>query len=179
VIAVRRLDVVAAEAAVPVLADILLDVVEGGASVHFMWPLARERAEGFWREVAARVATGEIVLLVGELDGRVVGTVSVHLVAIDNQRHRFEIAKMLVHRSARRRGVAATLMRAAEAAALAAGRTVGVLDTVTGQDAERLYRREGWTVVGVIPDYALTPDGELCSTTIFAKRLAPPVAVVD
>jgi GNAT superfamily N-acetyltransferase len=176
---VRRLDGDAAAAAVPVLAGILLDVVEGGASVHFLWPLTRARAEEFWRAVAAKVTAGETILLVGELDGRVVGTVSVLLVTIDNQRHRFEIAKMLVHRSARRRGVAATLMRAAEAAARDAGRTVGVLDTVTGQDAERLYRREGWTEVGVIADYALTPHGELCSTTIFTKRLGTPVAVVD
>jgi GNAT superfamily N-acetyltransferase len=155
------------------LADVTLDVVEGGASVGFMLPLPRERVLLFWRGCQAGAERGERILLVAEevATGKIVGTVQVILAMPDNQPHRGDIAKMQVHRAARRRGLGAALMRAAEEAALAAGKTVLVLDTVTGSDAERLYAGLGWLRVGVIPDYALWPNGGLCSTTIFYRKL--------
>ena len=125
------------------LADILIDCVEGGASVSFMAPLSREKAQAFWRMVADGVAAGERTLLVAEdrAVDRVVGTVQIVLKQPENQPHRADIAKMLVHRCARRQGIGALLMRAAEDSALASGKTLLVLDTVTGSDAERLYQR--------------------------------------
>jgi GNAT superfamily N-acetyltransferase len=111
------------------------------------------------------------VLLAAFDDGDVVGTVQVNLATPPNQPHRADIAKLLVRRSARRRGVAAQLMEAAEREALAEGKTLLVLDTVTGDAAERLYERLGWTRVGVIPNYALYPDGRPCATTLFYKQL--------
>lgn len=154
------------------LADVLLDCVEGGASVSFMWPLPRERALAFWRGVAEGVRSGERLLLVGQTQpGRIDGTVQLVLAQPDNQPHRADLAKMLVHRRARRRGLAQAMLAAAEAAAREAGKRVLVLDTVTGGDAERLYERGGWQRVGVIPDYALMPDGRLCATTYFHKAV--------
>ncbi|HET6149691.1 MAG TPA: GNAT family N-acetyltransferase [Polyangia bacterium] len=170
-IRIRR---VGAEPAVAeALTDVLLDVVEGGASVGFMSPLSRARAMAFWQGALAGVARGERVLLVAEdlSSGTIVGTVQVLLAMPDNQPHRAEIAKMQVRRSARRRGIGAALMRAAEAAAHEAGKTVLVLDTATGSDAERLYAGLGWQRCGVIPDYALLPQGGLCSTTVFYRLL--------
>jgi GNAT superfamily N-acetyltransferase len=155
------------------LADITIDVVEGGASVGFMLPLARERACAFWNRALAGASRGERILLVAEdlAIGRLDGTVSVLLDMPDNQPHRADIAKMQVHRRARRRGLGAALMRAAEDAAREAGRTLLVLDTLTGSDADRLYTSLGWLRVGDIPDYALLPEGGLCSTTYFYRRL--------
>jgi GNAT superfamily N-acetyltransferase len=154
------------------LADVLVDCVEGGASVSFMWPLARGRALDFWRGVATGVERRQrIVVLAEDEAGRIVGTVQVLLDQPENQPHRGDIAKMLVHRRARRRGVGAALLAMAERSARAAGKTLLVLDTVTGGDAERLYTAQGWERVGVIPDYALWPDGRLCATTVFFKRL--------
>jgi len=172
-VAIRQLSPDEAAAHGPALADVLIDCVDGGASVSFMAPLSREKAERFWRTVAAGVAAGERVLLVARNagDGAVVGTVQVILAQPENQPHRADIAKMLVHRRARRRGVGAMLMQAAEEAALAAGKSLLVLDTVSGSDAERLYQRLGWVRVGEIPDYALWPDGRTCPTTYYYRRL--------
>ena len=153
------------------LADVLVDCVAGGASVSFMHPLARDKAMAFWRRLADDVARGGRMLLVARDAGGIVGTVQVIPAQPDNQPHRADIAKMLVHRRARRRGVGSALMRAAEDAARAAGKTLLVLDTVTGGDAERLYARLGWIFVGVIPDYALWPQGGLCSTSLYYRRL--------
>lgn len=155
------------------LADVLLDCVEGGASIGFMHPLPRAKAVAFWEDVLASAARGERIVLVAEEadSGTVVGTVQVVLAMPDNQPHRADVAKMQVHRRARRRGVGAALMRAAEATAREAGRTLLVLDTVTGGDAERLYERLGWQRCGVIPGYALWPRGGLCSTTVFYREL--------
>ena len=164
----------AAEAAVRVndLADILLDCVVGGASVSFMADLDRAKAQAFWRVVADGAACGDRILLVAERDdGSLVGTVQVVWATPDNQPHRGDVAKMLVHRRGRKQGVGAMLLRAAEEEARKAGRTLLVLDTVTGGDAERLYARCGWTAVGSIPDYALFPDGLLCATTVFYKKV--------
>lgn len=156
------------------LTDVLIDCVEGGASVSFLAPLARTTALEFWRGVAAGVAHGERALLVAQDEqdtGRIVGTVQLLLAMPQNQPHRAEVAKMLVHRRARRRGVARRLLDAAEDTARAERRSVLVLDTATGGDAERLYARAGWQRVGVIPRYALMPDGADCATTFFYKHL--------
>ena len=169
---VRCLTTDEARARVPELSRVLVDCVHGGASVSFMAPLGAERAEAFWRGVADGVAAGDRILVVAEVDGAIVGTVQVVFAWPENQPHRADVAKMLVHRSARRRGLGARMLAVAEAAALAAGKTLLVLDTVTGGDAERLYARCGWTRVGVVPDYALFPDGRYCDTTFFYKRLA-------
>jgi GNAT superfamily N-acetyltransferase len=169
----RRLDADEALACVPALAEVLLDCVDGGASVSFMAPLARDRALAFWLGVAEGVARGERVLLVAsDAGGKLLGTVQLVLAQPDNQPHRADVAKMLVHRHARRRGVAQRLMAAVDEAALDAGKTLLVLDTVTGGDAERLYARAGWQRVGEVPGYALFPDGRPCGTTFFYKSLA-------
>ncbi|KVM75496.1 acetyltransferase [Burkholderia ubonensis] len=155
------------------LSDVLIDCVEGGASVSFMSPISRDTAARFWRQVADGVIRGERILLVAErADGRVVGTVQLITALPENQPHRADVAKMLVHRDARRQGVGARLMAAADDAARAAGKAVLVLDTVTGSDAARLYERAGWQRVGDVPNYALMPDGSYCATTIFHKQLA-------
>jgi ribosomal protein S18 acetylase RimI-like enzyme len=155
------------------LAAVLVDCVEAGASVSFMLPLDIDRAEAFWTGVIEGAGAGDRLLFVAEdrQTSRVVGTVQVLLSAPENQPHRGEIAKMLVHRSARRRGVAEALMRAAEAGALESGKTLLVLDT-SSDVAARLYDRLGWHRVGVIPGYALWPDGGLVDTTVFYKLLA-------
>ncbi len=160
------------------LSDVLTDCVEGGASVSFMSPMTRAKAEAFWRSASASMARGERVVLVAEdAAGAIVGTVQVIWAQPENQPHRGELAKMLVHRRARRHGVGAALLAAAEQCALSAGRTLLVLDTAS-DDAERLYARQGWQRVGVIPDYALLLDGGFCATTLFFKDLrgAPPRA---
>ena len=150
----------------------LVDCVEGGASVSFMLPLPREKAVAFWRGVAEGVARGERALVIAEDgEGRIVGTVQMVLSQPDNQPHRADIAKMLVHRRARRRGIAQRLMNAIDEIAREEGKTVLVLDTVTGGDAERLYERTGWQRAGVVPKYALMPDGAFCATTFYYKHL--------
>lgn len=171
---IRQLTGEEATARIGDLSAILIDCVEGGASVSFMAPLPRERADRFWRGVVEGVATGGRLLLVAEdrETGAWVGTVQVVVDLPENQPHRGDVAKMLVHRSARRHGLGARLMRAAEEAARAAGKTLLVLDTVTGGDAERLYSRLGWQRVGVVPDFALMPDGRPCSTTFFYRDLS-------
>lgn len=153
------------------LANVLIDCVEGGASVSFMYPLARERAVAFWRRVADGAAKGERALLIAEDSQGISGTVQLMLAQPENQPHRADVAKMLVHRRARRQGIGAALMHAAESTARECGKTLLVLDTVTGGDAERLYQRLGWERVGVIPGYALMPRGGFCSTTIFYRKL--------
>ena len=154
------------------LSDVLIDCVEGGASVSFMLPMTRAKAEAFWRSTSASVARGERVVLAAEdAAGTIVGTVQVIWAQPENQPHRGDIAKMLVHRRARRQGVGAALLAAAERSAVDAGKTLLVLDTVTGSDAERMYARQGWQRCGEIPNYALWPDGTPCPTTIFFKFL--------
>ena len=136
-----------------------------------MAPFSHEQARGAFDVVAEEVEQGRRLLLAAFLNGDVVGTVQVVLALPPNQPRRAEIAKLLVHRSARRRGIAELLMEHAEAEARVEGKTLLVLDTVTGDDAERLYKRLGWTKVGVIPGYALYPDGRPCDTTVFWKAL--------
>jgi GNAT superfamily N-acetyltransferase len=152
------------------LAGVLMDCVAGGASVGFMQPLAPERALAFWRGVAAGVARGERVLLVADDAQGIVGTAQVVLAMPDNQPHRADLAKMLVHRRGRRSGVGAALLQAAETAAREAAKTLIVLDTASAE-AERLYERGGYVPVGVIPGYALWPQGGPCDTRIYYRML--------
>jgi GNAT superfamily N-acetyltransferase len=161
------------EATITGLVDVLVDCVEGGASVSFMHPLSRERATGFWQRVALSVAAGERALLVAEDARGLCGVVQLAFDLPENQPHRADVSKMLVHRRARRQGLGAALMRAAESTARECGKTLLVLDAVTGGDAARLYERLGWVRVGDIPGYALMPRGGLCSTTMYYRDLAP------
>jgi len=169
---VRRVGANEAAACVEALADVLIDCVEGGASVSFMLPISRDNALRFWRQVTDSVARGERVLLVAEDGGgQIVGTVQLITAQPENQPHRADIAKMLVHRKARRTGVGQRLMVEVERAAREENKHVLVLDTVTGGDAERLYQRAGWQRVGTVPNYALMPDGEFCGTTFYSKQI--------
>ena len=166
----RRLPIVN-DAHIRGLAELLIDCVDGGASVGFMHPLGLDRATAFWRTVADSVARGDRALLVADDAHGVCGTVQLVLAQPDNQPHRADLAKMLVHRRARRRGLGTALLRAAESTARECGKTVLVLDAVTDGEAARMYARLGWTRVGDIPRYALMPDGAFCSTTVYYRDL--------
>jgi GNAT superfamily N-acetyltransferase len=171
VLTVERLDADAAAAAVPELAEVLAECVEAGASVSFMAPFDRALGVEHFETAAREVAAGRrIVLAARDGGGRLVGTVQVLLAMPPNQPHRGEIAKLLVRPSARRQGIAQALMERAEAEAAAAGKTLLLLDTASDV-AERLYARLGWTRLGVVPDFALLPDGAPCDTTFFWKRI--------
>lgn len=173
---VRRLSAAAVRERLDELAEILAGCVAGGASVSFMAPFPHAQAREVFAGYAEEVERGERLLLGAFSADRLIGTVQIVLALPPNQPHRAEIAKLLVHPSARRQGAARALMLQAEREAHAAGRSLLVLDTVTGGDAERLYRRLGWQQVGVIPDYALFPDGRLCATTVFWKSVGPAAA---
>ncbi len=160
-----------ARAAIPNLSDVLVDCVAGGASLGFMLPFDTKDAEAYWREIAQAIEAGSIILAVAEVDGKVVGTVQVGLASRANQPHRGDLMKLLVHRSARGLGLSRTLMETVEAEAASRGRTLLVLDTATGSPAESIYPRFGWERVGVIPDYAMWPQGGFCGTTLFYKRI--------
>ena len=169
-ITVRRLETVD-DAQIDALAEVLIDCVEGGASVSFMLPFPLSKAVAFWRRIAVSVAAGERALLVAEdADGEIVGTVQLVLDLPENQPHRADVSKMLVHRTARRLGIGAALMAEAESVARAEGRTLLVLDTASA-DAERLYAKLGWQLCGVIPGFALLPGGGLCATSYFYRDL--------
>ena len=168
---IEVLDAAAARAAVAELGKVLADCVNGGASVSFMLPFGQAEAEAYFHKVADQVARGETVLLAARLHGRIVGTVQLGLDTPPNQPHRADVKKMLVRRAARRRGVGAAVLAAAEREAARLGRSLLVLDTVRGAAGERLYLSQGWTRAGVIPDYALLPDGGLVDTVYFWKRV--------
>lgn len=172
--AIRRLDGEDARAAIPALAAILADCVADGASVGFIDPFGERDATAYWAGVAEAVAAGHTLLLVAEADGEILGTVQLGIGLPPNQPHRADLKKLLVHRRGRGRGLARRLMTAAEGEALALGRHLLVLDTATGSPAEAIYARLGWSRAGVIPDYALFPDGSFCDTTLFYKSLVPP-----
>ena len=171
-VVVQRLDAAAAESAIPRLAHVLRDCVEAGASVSFLPPMAVGRARTFWKQAASAVAMGSRILLGAWVDGSLVGTVTVNLDMPENQAHRGDIQKLLVLPNMRRRGVARLLMRHAEAEALAAGRTLLVLDTNADDAAEPLYRSGGWTEAGRIPRFSRQADGTLAATVVFWKDLA-------
>lgn len=163
-------------AQIDALAEVLIDCVAGGASVSFMHPLAPGRARAFWQQVARDVESNARALIVAEDAQGLVGTVQLVLDQPENQPHRADLSKMLVHRRARCRGVGAALLQAAEAVAQDCGKTLLVLDTAS-DEAARLYQRGGWQPCGVVPDYALLPMGGLCATTFFYRRVgAPPSA---
>ena len=170
IITIRRL-MAPSPAELAALTDVLIDCVEGGASVSFMLPLSHERALAFWQRVADGVVRQERALLVAEDEAGIVGTVQLVFDLPENQPHRADLAKMLVHRRGRKRGLGEALMRAAEQLGRDSGKSLLVLDTVTGGDAERLYARLGWQKSGVIPNYALWPQGGFCDTTYFYKAL--------
>ncbi len=170
VVEIRRLDAAEARTHVTALAEVLFDCVEGGASVSFMAPFSRAEAEAFFEKAIDGVERGERILLAAFDGGELAGTVRI-VAAAPNQPHRADVARLLVRRSARGQGVAMRLMLHVELESRLAGKTLLVPDTVTGGDAERLYLRLGWQKVGVIPNYALFPDGRPCATTVFYKRL--------
>jgi GNAT superfamily N-acetyltransferase len=174
---IRSLDAAEMDERIGALSGVLMDCVEGGASVSFMAPLARQKADAFWLAVKDRVAAGTTEVLIAELDGELVGTVQLVMAEPENQPHRADVAKMLVHRRARRRGIGRALMEAAEDLARAKGKTLLVLDTAS-DEAERLYRGMGWNMVGRVPNYALFPDRRPCDTIIFYKQLAPSSGVL-
>lgn len=160
-----------ARAALPQLAEVLRDCVDGGASVSFLPPLSLEDATYFWSKVIQHIQEGSKILLVAWQNAEVVGTVVLDLSQTPNGLHRAEVQKLLVHSKARRQGLAQTLMQEIEKVALQAGRTLLHLDTCQGSSAERLYRKLGWAEVGVIPRFARLPEG-YCDTVIFYKQLA-------
>lgn len=174
---VRRLTGVT-EAQLLQLAEVLIDCVAGGASVSFMHPLSQKKALAFWRGVAKGVAKGERTLLVCEDESGIVGTVQLILAQPDNQPHRADVAKMLVHRRARRHGLGEALMVAAETLAHASGKRLLMLDTTSGMDAARLYTRLGWQRFGEVPGHALLPQGGLSNTEFF-YRVLPPDATTE
>jgi ribosomal protein S18 acetylase RimI-like enzyme len=170
--AIETLPAAAVRAAIPALVRVLADCVGNGASVGFMrWNTQADYAS-FWTGVAAEVEAGRTILFVARQDDAIVGTAQLQLIGKPNQPHRAEISKVLVHSSARRRGLGAALMRAAEDAARGAGRDLLVLDTDEAGAARRLYSRLGWTEVGTIPRFARMPDGADCGSTFFYKSLA-------
>ncbi len=170
-VTVRQPDATEARRYISRLADVLLDCVAGGASVSFMADLTKSAAEAFFLKCVDGVERGERILLAAFEGDELLGTVQVITATPPNQPHRADIAKLLVRRSARGQGIAALLMENAEEASRKAGKTLLVLDTVTGESAERLYLRMGWTKAGIIPNYAMFPDGRWCATTIFWKSL--------
>lgn len=154
------------------LIELLVDSVESGASVNFVWPMTRAKAETWWEGALASHARGERLIFTAEADGRIDGSVQLIPATQENQFFRADIAKLLVHRRARRKGLGAALMQAAEAEAARIGRTLLTLDTETGSDGERLYARLGWTMFGRVPGYCMTADNrERQSATFFYKAL--------
>jgi GNAT superfamily N-acetyltransferase len=171
---VRQLTATEGRQYLTALAAVLVDCVAGGASVSFMASLEPAEAESFFEQAVREVEHGRRILLAAFDGPDLIGTVQIVAAPAPNQPHRADVAKLLVHRSARGRGVGQSLMEAVEDAARSAGKTLLVLDTVTGDSAERLYQRLGWTRLGVIPNYALYPDGRWCDTTVFYKELLAP-----
>ena len=161
------------QSSITALARLLVECVQTGASVSFMADLTQACAEAFFQDAFHSIARKERVLLAAFEGGELVGTVQVRTGLPPNQPHRADVAKLLVHPAARGRGIGELLMKRAEEAALNAGKTLLELDTATGESGERLYTRLAWTRVGVIPNYALFPDGRPCATTIFYKELKP------
>jgi GNAT superfamily N-acetyltransferase len=161
------------EREIAALSRVLSDCVAGGASVGFLLPMPESKASVYWRSLAPSVTRGtRLVLAAEDAAGTIVGTVQVLLEQPENQAHRADVAKMLVARRARRRGIGAALLVAAEREAAVAGKTLLVLDTAA-EEAARLYAGHGWQRCGTIPGYALWPDGTPCATTLFFKSLAP------
>jgi predicted N-acetyltransferase YhbS len=171
-VTIERIGRDAAEDDVRALARLLVDAIAGGAGVSFLADLTEEQAEVWWRSLLSSSSARAIILIARDEEG-VVGTVQLQPAWAPNQPHRADVAKLIVHRRARRRGIARALMQALEEAASAAGFTLLLLDTCKGYDAERLYASTGWVRVGEVPGFALNPDGSLCDTVFFYKQLTP------
>ena len=170
-IEVVQLDAAGVRKAEDDLAGLLVDAVAGGASVGFTPPFGAGDALRYWRGAAEAVEAGRTRLLVARRDGRLTGTVQLQFAAFPNGRHRAEVAKLLVHSTARRHGIGRRLMEAVEALALAEGKSLLLLDTQTDSPAERLYLGLGWEIAGYIPGHAYAPDGLRYPTTLFFKAL--------
>jgi GNAT superfamily N-acetyltransferase len=168
---IRELGIDDYRAVIPELADLILDAVAGGASINFLANVTHEEATAWWRNLEDDVAAGVISPFVAMVDGRIVGSTLLMRSVKANSPHRAEIGKVIVLRANRRRGVAASLMRAAEERAREDGRWLLVLDTVADSPAESLYQSLGWSVTGVVPNYAMLPDGRPWSATFFWKDL--------
>jgi GNAT superfamily N-acetyltransferase len=168
---IRVLTPAEADAARPDLIELLFDCVDGGGSVNFVQPMTREKSANWWQGALASHARNERVILVAEADGRIDGSVQLVPAGQENQPHRADIAKLLVHRRARRHGLGAALMQAAEAEARRLGRTLLTLDTETGSAGDRLYQRLGWTEFGQVPGYAVTADGSHRQTCSFYFKM--------
>jgi GNAT superfamily N-acetyltransferase len=168
---VKRLTAQEARSALDELAGVLVDTVDGGDSVSFMAGFGMDDARAFYESLLPELERGTRVLLAAYVDGELVGTVQLVHAWPPNSQHRADVAKLLVHRRARGRGVGRTLMERLEQEARADGKTLLILDTVTGRAADRLYERLGWTRLGTVPDYARDPDGSFCDTTFFYKHL--------
>jgi acetyltransferase len=153
------------------LAELLRDAIGSNASVGFPSDLSHSDAVKFWTDVQSDVAAGRAVLLGVRDRGTLVGTVQMRFPFYPMGRNRAEVAKLLVHTAARRRGIAKVLMRQLEIEARASDRGLLFLDTETESPAERVYESLGWTKVGVIPNFAYRPDGELRSTSFYYKVL--------
>ena len=164
--------------AVQLLSEIMVEVVANGGSVSFMHPLSAQAAAAFWTTSLAATARDERVVLGAWSGALLVGTVTLLLDSPPNQPHRAEIAKLMVRLSHRGRGVAMALMQAAERVAIERGRTLLVLDTAADEGAAGLYERLGFTLAGVIPDYALKPHGGLTATMIYWKRVGSTAAAM-
>ena len=160
-----------AEASRDQLAALLIDAVDGGASVGFMPPLSQTDALSYWGDVVAAIRVGSRVLLAAIENDRVIGSVQLALETRRNGDHRAELIKLMVHSSVRRRGVARALMQAAEDAAVAQGRALLLLDTRKGSDAEKLFESRGYVRFGEVPNYARSSDGELHATSFFYRAL--------
>ena len=170
-VTIGRMDADGYADAVPELGEVLADAVDSGSSVNFLRGLTADAAAAWWAARAADVAAGAFLPIVARIDGRIVGVAVLIPTGKQNSPHRAEVVKVLVHRSARRRGIAAALMAGIEDLARARGHWLLILDTSTGSDADRLYRRLGWTRFGEVPNHALTADGVLSDTTYFYKDL--------
>ena len=168
---VKRLTAAETQAALDALAEILHDVVEGGDSVSFMDGFGVADARAFYESLLPELERGTRVLLAAYVDGELAGTVQLVHAWPPNSQHRADVAKLLVHRRARGRGVGRVLMERLEDEARADGKTLLILDTVTGRAADRLYERLGWTRLGTVPEYARDPDGSFCDATFFYKPL--------
>lgn len=168
---IRKLDAIAARAEIAALAEVLKDCVDGGAAVNFLTPYSEQEARGFWERAIAEIEAGKAVLLVADHDGQLAGTVMLGLDTPPNQPHRADVKKMLVHRRARRRGLARALLVAIEAEARGLGRTLLTLDTRHGDSAEPLYQGMGYVLVGVVPGYSLSSAGGLDAAAFYYKAL--------
>lgn len=174
---VSRLDAQRLRASAGELAELLVDTVEGGASIGFLAPLERATAVAWWEERVDAVSAGRLAVWVAHTADRILGTVSLVFPDKPNSRHRAELVKLMVHRDGRGQGLGRGLLTTAERAAATAGITLLHLDTETDSPAESLYLSAGWTRLGAIPDYAATPSGELRPTTIFYKRVGATAGV--